>query len=429
MEKGLIHMKHNGKRLLYDELTGVYSRYGMKRKMEEVCGYTRSVVLLLINIKRFKWINKTMGHHVGDEVLRSVAKRLRKSIPNGTISRQWGDEFAVLLSDMKSEKQIRTLVESLMRTLQHPFFVRNYKIALQCYIGGVIAKSSEVQDMLKDGETALLCAKEKGKDICFFCPRMRAALHSKIEVAFELQQALPNQELALYYQPQVNIATGEVGGVEALMRWQHPKKGLILPGEFISIAEETDLIIPIGKWVIYEACRQNKEWREQGSYNGKISINISPKQFMQDDFVIYVQEVLARTKLDPSDIELEITESLYLEEGIYSKLEQLRQLGVQLSIDDFGTGYASFQYLKRCPVHAVKIAPQFVMNMDKEEPNKSIISLITALAEELQLQTIAEGVETKEQLSFLESLNCAYVQGYFFSPPLPPEELISFLKS
>ncbi|WP_416828788.1 putative bifunctional diguanylate cyclase/phosphodiesterase [Ectobacillus polymachus] len=413
----------------YDKVTKLPNRYGLEKMIARTRN-EESVALLIIHVKRMQYVNIQQGFTIGDELLSMVAERLQKQMnEKGYFSWLSGDRFAYLLKDIQERKEVELAIEQIHSSLKQPFFVQNQSFSLSCSIGAALSTYKEHGKSLQHAELALMYAEKTGRTNSFYEISMEKEFAHQIQLAMELERAVTKQEFVLYYQPQINTRTKTLSGMEALIRWNHPEKGILSPATFIPTAEETGLIIPIGKWVLYEACRQSAEWKREGYNVGRLGVNVSFVQFVQDDFIEIVQDVLKQTGLNPKDLELELTESISIEKDVHTieKLKKLYQIGVRVSIDDFGTGNSNLQYLQQYEVHTIKIAPQFVSELAACHRNKWIIFAITFLAEQCNVKLIAEGVETVEQLSFLNSLNCTHVQGYYFSPPLPSYEFVSFV--
>jgi EAL domain-containing protein (putative c-di-GMP-specific phosphodiesterase class I) len=364
---------------------------------------------------------------VGDQLLKAVAQRLAGCVrPEDTVSRFGGDEFAILLNGIKNSTDAFTITDRIMRDVESPFRLSGFDVFTSTSIG--IALSSigytNSEEILRDADTAMYRAKEQGKGrFEVFDKLMHARAISRLQLESDMRRALEREEFEVYYQPIMNLAEGTISGFEALIRWQHPERGMISPADFIPVAEDTELIIPIGHWVLLEACRQVRQWQLDFPSETPltISVNLSGKQFKQPDLVGQVKQVLYQTGLDPRSLRLEITESMVMEdaEAATAMLRQLRSLNVQLSIDDFGTGYSSLSYLHRFPVNILKVDKSFVGRMSVDEESLGIVETIITLAAKLKMDVVAEGIETKEQWEKLKGFQCKYGQGYLFSKPVP----------
>ncbi len=391
--------------------------------------------VLFMDLDRFKNINDSLGHMVGDQLLISIARRLEDCLrPGDTVARLGGDEFTILLEEISDTGEARQIAERVQREMAHPFNLSGHEIYMTVSIG--VAPSTTgygmPQDILRDADTAMYYAKSSGKARYeMFDQAMHAHAVDLLRLETDLRRAIDRQEFRLHYQPIVSLRTGKISGFEALVRWQHPERGCISPDKFISLAEETDMIVPIGKWVLAEACRQMRVWQQQYTEHDmlSISVNLSCKQFRQPDLVEQINRILLETGLDPRCLKLEITESVVMEniDTAIDMMKQLRALGVQLSMDDFGTGYSSLSYLHRFPISTLKIDRSFVTRMDGNNENKEIVRTIVMLARNLGMDVVAEGVEGETQLLQLTALDCQYGQGYYFSKPRKAEAIDELL--
>ena len=378
--------------------------------------------VMFIDLDQFKNINDTLGHSMGDLLLIAVSNRLLDSVQKDQcVFRLGGDEFIILLPE-SNEEQAQGIAEKIIEQLSSAFIIENHEMYITPSIGiSMFPKDGE--QLLKNADAAMYQAKSLGRNnFQFFSKDIANKLKRKMYIENELRKAIIHNQFILYYQPQIDITTGKVIGIESLIRWNHPQEGLIPPLDFIPLAEETGLIIPIGEWVLRQACAQNKAWQEAGYEPVPISVNVSLSQFRQKDFVELVETVLRESGLAPKYLELEITESMTMDMTYTERiLDSLKALGIKISMDDFGTGYSSLSYLRRLPINKLKIDQSFIRNLD--EKNQAIVRTIITLAKNLQMDVIAEGVELAEHADFLKQNDCILAQGYLYSKPLPKEEL------
>ncbi|MCP3677522.1 MAG: EAL domain-containing protein [Deltaproteobacteria bacterium] len=390
--------------------------------------------VLFIDLDRFKLINDTMGHSKGDEVLNVVAARLKKCTrKSDTLARQGGDEFILLVQELDRVEDITKVAETIFSALKEPFKVEKdiFSITVSMGISIYPNDGEDADTLIKNADIALYAAKDEGRNnFQLYNASMNESITKRLRLENKLRKALENEEFLLHYQPQVDSTSGEVIGTEALVRWQEPEEGLIPPGEFIPVAEDTRLIVPIGEWVLRTACAQTRMWQKRGLKQVTMAVNISTHQFNQKDFVDTVERILKETDLDPKYLELELTESIIMTdiETTIETLHALKAMGIRLSIDDFGTGYSSLEYLKRMPINMLKIAQSFVRDITIDSNDAAIAGATIQLAKSLQLEVIAEGVETREHLKLLNDLQCTRIQGYLYSRPLPSHEIEKCLK-
>ncbi|MCL6690730.1 EAL domain-containing protein [Pseudomonas sp. R3.Fl] len=427
--------QHIEKLAYRDNLTGLANRHYFINVLEERLrtGSGPPLGLLLVDIDNFKRINDSLGHQTGDKLLASLARRLRSSLVDGTtLARFASNEFAVLLEESSPGRGERVAAQ-ILDVLDKPLFVDNQLINITGSIGLAYAPQHghDPQTLMKNAGLALHKAKANGKhQLQTFTEEMTAEASHKLFVENNLRRALVQNELAVHYQPKLCLRSGQLLGLEALLRWQHPEKGMIRPDQFISVAEETGLIIPIGKWVIREACRMGRELTENGLGDLNIAINLSPKQFSDPDLVGSIAAILHEEQVPAGRLELELTESLLLDATADTKqqLERLKQLGLTLAMDDFGTGYSSLSYLKKFPIDVIKIDRSFIKDIPDNQDDMEITSAVIAMAHNLKLQVVAEGVETAAQLAFLRRNRCDIGQGYLFDKPIPGAQLASSLQ-
>ncbi|KWT07856.1 sensor domain-containing phosphodiesterase [Pseudomonas amygdali] len=423
-------------RLAYtDNLTNLGNRPAFIRNLDErfVRDTDTPMSLLLVDIDNFKRINDSLGHQTGDKLLISLARRLRNTLsPSDVLARFASNEFAVLLDNTDQEAGQAT-ASQVLATLDKPMFVDNQLISVTGSVGLACAPlhGRDPQTLMKNAGLALHKAKANGKhQVQVFTEALNAEASYKLFVENNLRRALTQNELEVFYQPKLCLLTGRLLGMEALLRWNHPEKGMIRPDQFISVAEETGLIIPIGKWVARQSCRMSKDLTSAGFGNLQVAINVSPKQFSDPELVSSIAAILREEELDPSLLELELTEGLLLEatEDTRQQLDSLKKLGLSLAMDDFGTGYSSFSYLKKFPIDVIKIDRSFIRDIPDDEDDMEITSAVIAMAHNLKLKVVAEGIETAAQLTFLRRHRCDVGQGYLFDKPIPGEELIEKLK-
>ncbi len=423
-------------RLAYtDNLTNLGNRPAFIRNLDERFARDTDtpMSLLLVDIDNFKRINDSLGHQTGDKLLISLARRLRNTLsPSDVLARFASNEFAVLIDNTDQEAGQATATQ-VLATLDKPMFVDNQLISVTGSVGLACAPlhGRDPQTLMKNAGLALHKAKANGKhQVQVFTEALNAEASYKLFVENNLRRALTQNELEVFYQPKLCLLTGRLLGMEALLRWNHPEKGMIRPDQFISVAEETGLIIPIGKWVARQSCRMSKDLTAAGFGNLQVAINVSPKQFSDPELVSSIAAILKEEELDPSLLELELTEGLLLEatEDTRQQLDSLKKLGLSLAMDDFGTGYSSFSYLKKFPIDVIKIDRSFIRDIPDDEDDMEITSAVIAMAHNLKLKVVAEGIETAAQLTFLRRHRCDVGQGYLFDRPIPGEELIEKLK-
>lgn len=389
----------------------------------------KQLAVLMLDLDRFKKINESLGHHAGDELLCEVARRLTESIRHSdTVARHGGDEFVLVLADVLEQHHIIHILKSLLAAFEQPFKVGGESFNITISIGVALypQDGTEPAVLIKNADSAMYVAKEQGRNLYqFYRNEMNAGVLHALLLENELRQAIKRQELCLYYQPQVDINTGLMIGVEALVRWNHPELGLVSPGRFIPVAEETLLIHPIGDWVLAEACRQMRVWHEAGYNHLRVAVNLSAVQLQQKNAIKKLQHIIETSGLALTAVELELTESMMMQnaEDMILMLEEIKALNVKLAVDDFGTGYSSLAYLKRFPIDKLKIDMSFVREITSSATDLAISRTVIALGHNLGLRVIAEGVENAAQLKLLQESGCHEIQGYYFSPPVPPGEI------
>jgi len=418
--------------LFYDLLTGLpnhtFFLNHLRLAIAQARHKSQMVAVLYLHLDRLKNINDTYGHNVGDQLLHTVADRLKENLrAQDVLARVGGNEFALLLTDITADA-VAQIAEQILDKLRQPWVVIGHHLYISGTIGSAMYPDhgDDAEKLLKNAYTAMHRAEEKGThSYQFYAPAMYADALYRLETEANLRQALAENQFVLHYQPQVNICTGKVIGVEALLRWNHPEKGLIYPNEFIPIAEETGLIVPIGEWTLYTACRQNKKWQEQGLEPVTMAVNLSARQFQQPTLVADIKRILAETGLDAAWLELEITESIAMQnvEFTIKTLQELTEMGIRFALDDFGTGFCSLGYLKYFPVSKLKIDRSFTRDITSDPDAAAIVTTIAFLAQNLKLKVVAEGVELQDQASFLKQQQCIEMQGYLFGRPVLPDEI------
>jgi diguanylate cyclase (GGDEF)-like protein len=422
----------------HDALTGLPGRTLFQDRLAQAITNSHrhkdSLGVLFIDLDHFKNINDSLGHHAGDILLKQVAVLFTSCMrEDDTVARLGGDEFVVILPNMASEDEAWMVSQKILKLMAEPFTIESHELFITCSIGIALypKDGKDAKTLLQSADGALYLAKNKGRNNAQFCTaEMNAKALERLTLENDLRQALNRREFLLHYQPRVDMISGEITGMEALVRWQHPVQGLLYPTQFIPIAEESGLIVPLGEWVLRTACEQNKAWQRAGLKPVNIAVNLSARQFKQQDLVELISRVLKETELSPSYLELELTESMVMQhvEAAISTLNQFKKIGVKISIDDFGIGYSSLNYLKHFPIGFLKIDQSFVRDITTNRDDAAIAKIIISMAHDLGLKVIAEGVETEEQKSFLHLHSCDEIQGFFYSKPIPAEEFETLLK-
>ena len=430
-EEELARMAH------YDALTNLPNRGLLLARLTRAMGRADRadtlVAVLFLDLDQFKEINDSLGHAVGDAVLKAIAQRLEGCLRStDTVARLGGDEFTILLENLRGTDEIAGIADKLLRAIARPAEVAGQTLHLSTSIGVTVYPRDErnADTLLRNADLAMYHAKQEGRNnVQFFSPDMSERTEQRVDLVARLRGALGRGEFALHYQPQVDVRSGTITGVEALLRWRDPERGMVPPAQFIPIAEDTGLIVPIGEWVLREACAQAQRWLAAGYGPLTVAVNLAPRQFRQKDLVATVAGILADTGLPAGCLELEITESTMMQraEEAAACLRELHALGVRISLDDFGTGYSSLAYLHRFPVHSLKVDQTFVRDIKSDRDDAAIVSTVITLARQMKLKSLAEGVETREQLAFLRTRGCDYFQGFLFCRPLPAVDIEALL--
>jgi diguanylate cyclase (GGDEF)-like protein len=422
----------------HDRLTDLPNGVLMNDRLVEAIAlssrYERKLALLFLDLDRFKYINDSLGHVVGDGLLRSVARRLFTCVRSSdTVSRRGGDEFVILLWEVRQPQDAAATAEKILQALREPHHVDGNKLHITASIGIVTYPDdgADAETLLKNADFAMYDAKDSGRDTYqFFKTDMNERAIERQVLEGELRHAIDRQQLILNYQPKIDLVTGDIIGMEALVRWNHPERGIVPPTQFIPIAEECGLIVPIGRWVLWEACRQVRAWQAAGLPTIYLAVNISAVELRAPEFVAGVRTILTESGLEPRLLELELTETFLMLDARSTAevLRELKETGVQLALDDFGTGYSSLSYLKRFPPDTLKIDRSFVRNITSDADDASIVTAVIGLGRNLHMRVVAEGVETREQLEFLRQHNCPVGQGFYFSKPLSADKFGQLLR-
>lgn len=392
-------------------------------------------MLLCLDIDRFNRINETLGATKGDRLLKAIAQRLTSSVgSDDSVGRIAADQFAIILAPVETKQAAVAVAQNILNSLSIPFLLDSQEVFITASIGISIypQDARDIDTLLQNAETAIFAARNQGgNQYQFYTPQLQVASSDRLALETSLRYAIEREEFQVYYQPQVNLATGQIIGAEALVRWQNPNRGLISPADFIPLAEETGLIIPLGEWVLRSACIQAQAWSNLGFPPLRIAVNLSSRQFNQSDLSEQLIKILHQTRLDPQWLELELTESMVVQnvEATIARLHEIRSLGIQISIDDFGTGYSSLSYLQKLPFDTLKIDQCFVRQLDNNPKNAALTRAIIDMARSLSLKVIAEGVETLQELAFLCQNRCDAMQGYLFSRPVSADEFQQLIAS
>lgn len=420
-----------------DPLTKLPNRYLLQKQLKQILINSQRndelFAVLYMDLDRFKFVNDTLGHSYGDILLQQASERLKHSVGEGNIlARMGGDEFVCVLQNIKHEDDAETIAKSIVAGFSEPFTLHDIEIHISTSIGISLFPydGDDEEVLLTNADSAMYRAKKKGRNQYEKAKvEVNAGSFERLIIENSLRKALERNELSLHFQPQLDLKYERIMGFEALLRWNHPDLGDIPPSEFIPIAEETGLILPIGDWVLSNACLKIKEWEKAGFPSLRVAVNLSAQQFLQKNMVNKVKAVIQETSINPKCLELEITEGVVIHDvdSAISVLQQLKDIGVQISIDDFGTGYSSLNYLKKLPVNTLKIDRSFIYDIDVNPSSKALTAAITTMAHDLKLNVIAEGVETYKQLSYVKKSSCDAIQGFYFCRPLKAEHVLDFL--
>jgi diguanylate cyclase (GGDEF)-like protein len=432
----LSHISHSAQ---HDFLTGLPNRALVSDRITQAIALARRhntrFAVLFLDLDHLKHINDSLGHVIGDKLLQSVGKRLLSCVRGSdTLSRQGGDEFVVLLSEIAQAKDAALCAQKMLTILQAPHFIGHHRLGVGASIGISVYPDDglDAETLIKTADTAMYQAKEHGRNnYKFFEQEMNIRAVERQSIEESLRGALERQEFMLHYQPKIKLETGAITGAEALLRWLHPERGLIPSLRFVPVAEDSGLILPIGRWVLREACQQARAWQDAGLSPLPVAVNISAVEFRDQNFLESVRAILKETCLQPRCLELELTESVLMQhaEATASVLQALKFMGVQLAVDDFGTGYSSLSYLRRFPIEALKIDQSFVRDITSNPDDATIVSAVINMGRSLKQRVIAEGVETREQFAFLQAQHCGEGQGYYFSRPVLAGQFAKLLET
>jgi diguanylate cyclase (GGDEF)-like protein len=431
-----LQMTHSAE---HDFLTGLPNRMLLNDRISQAIAlaprHTKHVSVLFLDLDGFKHINDSLGHPIGDKLLQSIAKRLVESVRGSdTVSRQGGDEFVVLLSEVAEAEDAAITARRMLQAVAQPHSIDQHDLHVTTSIGVSVYPDDglDAETLIKNADTAMYQAKENGRQsFQFFKPAMNARAVERQSTEEGLRRALERREFTLHFQPKVNLMTGVITGAEALIRWIHPTRGSVSPINFIPVAEDCGLILPIGAWVLREACQQARAWIDLGLPATSMAVNVSAIEFRDENFLDSLFAILSETGLDPKSLELELTESVLMKHAASTAtiLRTLRENGIRVAVDDFGTGYSSLSYLQKFPVDAVKIDQSFIRQISTAGDDATIVKAVIGIARSLKLRVIAEGVQTLEEAAFLRAYRCEEAQGYYFSRPLPPQQFAMLLKN
>ena len=433
------HQDELARQANHDSLTGLPNRNLLWDRIDRACARTQRygdfAAVAFLDLDNFKVVNDSLGHSLGDHLLRAVAQRLQSSLrAMDTVARLGGDEFVLVLSDQKGEPSVSGELQRIVESFSQPFAVDGRDVFITASVGVALypQDAKDPEALMKSAELAMYRAKESGRNgYQLYTVEMQTRVTERLALEGRLRRALERGEFSLHYQPQVDLRSKRIFGVEALIRWNQPDLGMVSPAKFIPLAEETGLIVPIGAWVVRTACRQCKAWQDAGLPPVTVAVNISARQFREKNLLQVVAQILTETGLNPRQLELEVTESVIMHDAqqIIASLQAFRDMGVKLSVDDFGTGYSSLSYLKRFPVDRLKIDQSFVHDLGSDADDAAIAQAVITLGHTMGLRVIAEGVETPEQLAFLRRHECDEMQGYLFGKPMPADEFAKLLAS
>lgn len=443
LKERIINLEHQLRELreleelrMVDALTGLPNRHRLLDVLQETLveagERNRQAAILLMDLDRFKIINETLGHKTGDNLLAAVAKRLSEwTDGDEVICRLGGDEFLVILPHAPTPEAAVIMAKVILEELARPYHMDGFELFITASVGISLYPSDgeDADTLLKNAESAMYKAKNYGNNYQLYNESINASLIWRLALSNRLRRAVANEEFSVVYQPKVNVKTTEIIGMEALVRWHNPEVGPVSPAQFIPIAEELGLIVAIGEWVLYTACEQNKRWRDMGFPPLRIAVNLSARQFQDDNLIDLVQSILLETGLPGTGLTIEVTESLLMTEPekAIGVLKKMQDLGIEISIDDFGTGYSSLNYLKKFPLNHLKIDKSFINGVNHDSQDAAIAEMITKMGHILKLRVVAEGVETEEQLAFLKRCECDEYQGYYYSKPLTEGDFTNLL--
>lgn len=432
------HSDHVHQLAYYDALTGLINRSMIAEKVAAAVNHCKrsasSFALILLDLDRFKLINDTQGHDYGDQILKELSQRLLSCVDHDldSVARLGGDEFLLLIQSIQNVDAVARFAHQLQQVIAKPYFFENKRFDISASLGIAMFPNDGVDGrvLMKRADMAMYAAKAEGRNkVSFFVSELNEQTQRRMQIELDLRHALRDQQFSLHYQPKIDLETQKISGVEALIRWQHPEKGMISPVEFISIAEETDLIIPIGEWAMEEACRQAAQWQREFGFCLPIAVNVSPVQLNKSNLVKLVNELLQKYALKPTCLQIELTESTVMQNPaeVVAIIKDLQQTGVDIAIDDFGTGYSSLAQLRQFPVNVMKIDRAFVQNMTDDIHDEAIARTIVQLGQSLSMNLVAEGIETEEQAHMLGNMDCHHGQGFWFAKPMSNTDLKTWL--